>query len=194
MNGHMELNDAVPAVAPIANLEALQVMVDGQRHRVVTMLMDEPLTAKEVAERLGIGRTRLYYHLDLLEKHGLIRVTDTRIVSGILERTYRAVARAFRVDRALLSSQASELQITDAQASIIDAVAQDLRARVMPGTPPPPDDDILVSRAFLRLDSARRKELRERLASLLDEYREADPGGAETEFAFAFFTTKGNQP
>jgi len=188
----MQMNAEVLPVAPVADLQALQALVDSQRHRIVTMLMDEPLTAKEIAARLGIGRTRLYYHLDLLERHGLIRVADTRVVSGIVERSFRAVARTFRVDRALLSSQATDVQITDAQAAILDAVAHDLRARVLPGAPRP-DEDVLVSRAFVKLNDARRKELRKRLAAIVDEFSRADADGVETEIALALFTTNGTQ-
>lgn len=175
--------------APVADLETLQVLADGQRHRIVTLLMEESLTAKEIADRLGIGRTRLYYHLDLLERHGIVRVSGTRLVSGIVERRYRAAARTFRVDRALLSSRASLAEITDAQASILDAVAHDLhvRARARVGT----DDDLLVSRAFLTLSAARRQELRERLTALVAEYRDSDDGGDEIEVAVALFTTAG---
>lgn len=187
MNGQMVVNTEVLAVAPIRDLETLQALVDSQRHRIVTLLMDEPLTAKDLADRLGIARTRLYYHLAILEQHEIIRVVDTRIVSGITERTYRAVARLFRVDRALLGSQASELQISDAQASIIEAVASDLRARAASGEPAS-DEDVFVTRMFLRLSEERRRELRVRLGALIDEYRSADPDGTETEFALALFT------
>jgi DNA-binding transcriptional ArsR family regulator len=186
MNGHMTVNIDVLGVAPIQDLEALRALVDSQRHRIVTLLMEEPLTAKELAARLGIGRTRLYYHLTILETHGLIRVVDTRIVSGIAERTYRAVARTFRVDRALLASQASEEQISEAQAAIIEAVANDLRARAASGEPAS-DADILVSRTFLCLNESRRAELRARLGALIEEYRSADRDWVETELALALF-------
>jgi DNA-binding transcriptional ArsR family regulator len=189
----MQVKDEPIAVAPIEHLEALAVLADSQRHRIVTLLMDEPLTAKEIAERLKIGRTRLYYHLGLLERHGIIRVTDTRLVSGIAERTYRAVARAFRVDRKLLSSEASELQITYAQAAILDAVGRDFRARNIPEKPQN-DDELLIARVFLRLNASRRKELRERLSAIVEEYRDADADGTETEMALALFTAEAERP
>jgi DNA-binding transcriptional ArsR family regulator len=183
----MVVNEDILPVAPVRDLESLRALVDSQRHRIVTLLVDEPLTAKDLAERLNIGRTRLYYHLGILSQHGLIRVVDTRMVSGIAERTYRAVARTFRVDRTLLASQASEAEISDAQASIIDEVARDLRARAA-SAEPAENDDVLVSRTFLSLNDERRAELRARLSALIEEYRSSDRDGTATEVAIALFT------
>jgi DNA-binding transcriptional ArsR family regulator len=151
--------------------------------------VDEALTATELAERLGIARTRLYYHLSLLEQHALIRVAETRVVSGIVERRYRAVARTFRVDRALLASEATEAEVSHVQASILDAVASDLRNRTVVGERSL-DSDLLVSRTFLRLNDERRSELRSRLMALVEEYRDADDVGTEMELAFAFFASE----
>ena len=191
MNGNMQMNDIL-ATAPIQSLEALRTLVDSQRHRIVTLLAEEALTAKELAERLGIGRTRLYYHLDMLEKHGLVQVVDSRVVSGIIERRYRAVSRTFRVDRNLLAANASEDQIAGTQAAIIDSVAADLHMRAAAQLSSS-EEDLLVARMFLRLNERRRRELRARLSALIEEYRDADADGVETEFALAVFTTKGSE-
>jgi predicted ArsR family transcriptional regulator len=150
--------------------------------------MDEALTAKELSERLKITRTRLYYHLDLLEHQGIIRVVDERPVNGIPERRYRAVARAFRVDRTLLGSKNTTGDIVNAQAAILDAVAADLHANA-----DRQDDDVLCARAFLRLTLQRRKELRARMTALLHEFEDAEPEGDDVEIALALFTTGGTQ-
>jgi DNA-binding transcriptional ArsR family regulator len=192
MNVHMQVN--TPAqVVPIEHLETLRVLVDSQRHRIVTLLIDEPQTARELAERLGLARTRLYYHLALLEQHGLIVVSSTRLVSGIEERRYRAAGRTFRVDRALLAAEASEPQIADTQANILEAVAGDLRARAASGGTAPEaadDEGVLVARSFLHLGEERRGALRSRLAALMEEFRDADPAGRPVELAVALFTTE----
>jgi DNA-binding transcriptional ArsR family regulator len=188
MNVHMALND-IPTVVPVQSLEALRALVDGQRHRIVTLLMDDAFTVKELADRLHIARTGLYYHLGILESHGLVRVTDSRLVSGIVEKRYRATARTFRIDRALLSRQASMSEIAATQVSILDAVAADLHLRIL-STPPVDDADLLVSRAFLRLGTHRRRELRDRLMSVVEEYRDADADGVETQVALALFSTE----
>ncbi len=116
-------------VRSIGHIEALRTVSDTQRHRILTLLIEAPLTAGELADRLGLARTRLYYHLNLLEEHGFVHVVDERIVSGINEKTYRATAQCFKVDRGLLAAVASEPQIADAQAAILEQSAEDLRAR-----------------------------------------------------------------
>lgn len=193
MNIHMQVNEGLLPVAEIERLESLRTLVDTQRHRMVTLLIEEALTATELAERLGIGRTRLYHHLRLLEEHGIIRVVERRIVSGIEERRYRAVARTFRVNRALLASQNSEPEISDAQASFLEAIAGDLRARSISGSSASrtdDDNDVLVARMFLHLNDMRRGELRARLQALVEEYREPDSDGRETELGIALYTTE----
>ncbi|MDQ2909105.1 MAG: helix-turn-helix domain-containing protein [Candidatus Eremiobacteraeota bacterium] len=114
------------------------------------LLMDEPLTVREICERFGIARTRLYYRIELLEQHGFIRVVAEETVSWNVERAYRAVARHFRVDPGLFSKDSPEA-IADARAVIVDAVGRDLRVRKAS----PHQTDDFVSRGFLRLTPAR---------------------------------------
>lgn len=99
-----------PATGPAAELvltdiAQLKAISDPLRLRLVEAMNDEQRgwTAKELAERLGTKQTKLYHHLNLLEQHGIIRVTETRLVSGILEKRYQVTARSFRVDRSLLT-------------------------------------------------------------------------------------------
>jgi DNA-binding transcriptional ArsR family regulator len=70
-------------------VERLKAMADPIRMRFVLELGTEPRTVKEVAEALGVPPTRLYYHLRILERHGLVEVANRRMVSGIEERSYR---------------------------------------------------------------------------------------------------------
>lgn len=102
------MNDAQPIEQTradelvIDNLETLKVLADQLRKRIMEQF-DRPSTVKEVAQRLSTTPSKLYYHVNLLEEHGLLIVTDTRIVSGIIEKQYQAAARVFRVKAGLLS-------------------------------------------------------------------------------------------
>ena len=77
----------------------LKVLADPVRSFIIYSLVPEAKTARLLALELGCPPTRLYYHLQQLEKHDLIFVERTRLVSGIREKHYRASARDFRLDK-----------------------------------------------------------------------------------------------
>lgn len=189
------LNIDVEPVAEVSSLEALRVVSDSQRHRILSLLIREPLTPSLIARKLKIARTRVYYHLDLLKEHGFIRVVEERPVAAMIERTYRASARRFHVDRRMLAAGASESEVNDAQARLLERTADSLRARPnaakgeKSGEP-----DVLVSRSFLRLKPKQARELRSALLALIQRY--ADDGldsGDTYEFTLALFSSEGER-
>jgi DNA-binding transcriptional ArsR family regulator len=86
----------------VDDLDTLKVLADPLRLRI-RELMQEPTTVKQVAAVLELPPTKLYYHINLLEKHGLIVLVDTRVVSGIIEKHYQVSAQNVRVAKHLLS-------------------------------------------------------------------------------------------
>jgi DNA-binding transcriptional ArsR family regulator len=86
----------------ISDLETLKVLADPLRLSILECLV-KPGTVKRVAEKVKKPPTKLYYHFNLLEKHDLIQLVDTRVVSGIIEKHYQASARYYRVERGLLA-------------------------------------------------------------------------------------------
>jgi DNA-binding transcriptional ArsR family regulator len=187
------VNKAQPASAiaetmNLPTLEAVRVISDSQRHRIYSQLITAEMTAGDLSAALGLSRTRLYYHLKLLLDHGLIRIVSERPVNGIAEKMYRACARNLRVDRNVLSANASETEIADAQAAIVDQIALDLRARARRA--PATNEDVLVTRTFLRLSARRHAAMRKKLLAVLAEYeRTPDDDGDDVELAMALFTT-----
>lgn len=88
----------------IDDLEALKVYFDPMRSRIMRTVAYTPRAVQEIAQELDVPFTRLYYHMGLLEKHGLIRVVETRNLSGAVEeKYYQIAARSFVIDRALLT-------------------------------------------------------------------------------------------
>lgn len=91
----------------ISDLETLKVLADPLRLNILEYLM-RPSTVKRIAEKINKPATKLYYHFNLLEKHNLIVLVDTRIVSGIIEKHYQAAARVYRVAKDLLAPGSTE--------------------------------------------------------------------------------------
>ncbi len=92
----------------IKDLETLKVMSDPLRMKILELVLDNALTTKQIARAVELPTSRLYYHINLLEEHGLLRVAATRLVSGIVEKYYRAVAQFITVDPALFRSLTPE--------------------------------------------------------------------------------------
>src|SRR5262245_31172041 len=98
-------------VKVIDDLATLRLLSDPLR--LIEELGVVPTTVKALARAMGMKPNRLYYHVNLLEQHGLVRVTHTRIVSGIVERTYALVARHFAVSEALALPTDVKRDVTD---------------------------------------------------------------------------------
>jgi DNA-binding Lrp family transcriptional regulator len=62
-------------------------------------------TVKQLAEELDLLPTKLYYHVNLLEKHGLITVAETQVVSGIIEKKYQVIADNIIIDKNILATE-----------------------------------------------------------------------------------------
>ncbi len=114
--------------------EVLRVVADPLRLRLLEALRRTPMTVTELAEELGVARTRLYYHVRLLEGAGLVAVAETNVVSGIQEKRYRVTAYRLTIDRALVSGAGDDRQPLDVLLSVIfDEVAGEIRRSVASG-------------------------------------------------------------
>src|SRR5215213_2956379 len=133
----------------IDSLETLKVIADPLRKRIMEHF-DTPKTVKEVAKLLGTTPSKLYYHVNLLEEHGLLRVTDTRIVSGIIEKHYQIAAIRFRVKSDLLSPiQDDDENLNTMLANMLDFTKEEIRASVRAGIVAFGDDAPLHKKLYL---------------------------------------------
>ena len=97
-----------PEKQMVNRAERLKVLASPLRMRILECLALDPLNAKTVAKMLEESQTKLYRHLKLLEKHGFVEVAETRLVSGIREKTYRLVKEAVVLDEPFAAEEADE--------------------------------------------------------------------------------------
>jgi DNA-binding transcriptional ArsR family regulator len=71
-------------------------------------LVEAPGSAANLAERVGIPRQKLNYHLRLLEQHGLVELAEVRAHGGIRERVLRATAANYVVSPAAVAEGAAD--------------------------------------------------------------------------------------
>jgi DNA-binding transcriptional ArsR family regulator len=94
-------------VAVIDEPAAAVVALDPVRARLLSELA-EPASAAALAERVGLTRQKVNYHLRQLEAHGLVRVVGERRWGGLTERLLAATAASYVVAPAALGAAASD--------------------------------------------------------------------------------------
>lgn len=166
----------------IDDLDTLKVIADPLRSQILELLIQEPQTVKLLAEKLGLAPSKLYYHVNLLEKHGLIQIAETRIVANMIEKLYRATATSLKVDPDLLRFTTLEGQdsINAILTSTIDATREDLvrsmevRAFELEQGEKNQPRTATITRILSRVSTEQVDQFQARLNELVEEFDEAD--------------------
>ncbi|MDU4713792.1 MAG: winged helix-turn-helix domain-containing protein [Gemella haemolysans] len=79
----------------ITDIEKLKVISDPLRISILTTLGTEKKNSRQLAKLLKINRTKIHYHLNILEENNFIEVVDTDSINGIIQKYYLPTAQAF---------------------------------------------------------------------------------------------------
>ena len=120
------------AVHVLTELEHVKVLADPLRLKILESLCEEARTTKQVAEVLGEKPTKLYHHMEALERIGVIRLERTQQKRGTLEKYYRSIARIFRAEPSLFSGPETATDLVDIAAGLLEESAATIR-RLPPG-------------------------------------------------------------
>jgi DNA-binding transcriptional ArsR family regulator len=181
-------------VFEINDISVLEILNNATRLKILSNL-EEPSSVRAVADAMGVPVTRLYYHINLLEGAGLIKIVETRKVGAMIERIYQSVADIFRPGQAIfndnedlerLAKVTSDIVLDgarlDAEVGLLrhfEAMAQGkTRSELHPGT---------VSRSVRSVSKARAEEFAKRLEDLVDEWSRtvSESGDEEEEFSLS---------
>lgn len=163
----------------IDNLETLKVLSDPLRMQILEV-MRYPITVKEVAKALGLPQTKLYYHVGQMEEHDLIRVVETRVVSGIIEKQYQVVAKYFKVDRSLLAVVKDDTEsFIEVFRGVTETVLQDVGRGIKRGVLVLDQSQTDPNRLFfslgrVNLSQAQALKIYQRLGELVQEILHSD--------------------
>ena len=176
--------NTVPNALELDTLEQFDALMSPQRLRLAEVL-SAPKTAKEAAEELGVPVTRLYYHLNALAEHGLIRVVAQRPKGALVERVFQVAGTSMRPSKAFLEKYGAEglvevtaLAFRHAESRFVAAV----RAGHVGFERDNPERTASIGLSAMRLTRERLSELVERLEALQAEFTEE-----EGELSVSFF-------
>jgi len=119
----------------LSDVRQVKVLANPLRIRILEELCTAERTTKQVAQRLGEKPTKLYHHVDALERVGLIRLARTRQNRGTVEKYYMAVARQFKADSRIFSAADTGGDEGDAAllamiSTVFDRTADEMRGLV----------------------------------------------------------------
>jgi DNA-binding transcriptional ArsR family regulator len=120
----------LPARHVVNTLEGFKAISDPTRDRILSIIQNQPATAKQIADRLGATPGAIGHHLRVLEEAGLAQVVARRLVRGIVASYYTRTGRIFlfELPQELVAGESAALNIiskaheemAEAQATISD--------------------------------------------------------------------------
>ncbi|MBP2323903.1 DNA-binding transcriptional ArsR family regulator [Kibdelosporangium banguiense] len=90
-------------VAVIDDPGAAEVSLDPVRARLLAEL-SEPGSATTLAQRVGLTRQKVNYHLRELERHGLVELVEERRKGNCTERVLQATAASYVISPSVLAA------------------------------------------------------------------------------------------
>lgn len=154
--------------------ETLELLADQTRISIIEML-GEARSVTELAEAMGVPRTRLYHHVKLLEEAGLIEVVDTRKAGALTEKIYLAAASSYRPSEKFLANARPSQQRDAILGAIFGATRVDfaraLEEQGIEGLEEHSDHKrIALGRMVFELTPDRLQDLVSELEGLLERY------------------------
>jgi DNA-binding transcriptional ArsR family regulator len=148
------------------------------RLRILRLCLYEPLTNRQIAQRLDRNPATVLHHVRTLADQGfLVAGQPRRGRRGSREIPYRATGKSWTLELA-------EPAATSGAAAGSNTLLRTILAEVALV----PESEVDASRLGLQLSDEHTEELRSRLAAVLDEFarRPQDPGGRRWSLFLAF--------
>jgi len=173
------------------DIPTLKAFAEPLRMQLLMLLDEGELTVKEMAAKLGVPPTRLYYHVRILESFRLLQVVSTRMVSGIEEKRYAATAKSWNVSDKLLGSEAA----SDVLKAMFDLARVELMLAFGAGGPPPGDLNgavpvLMSTKAYVSRDEVH--EFSRALLALIEKYTTLEKRADTMEYHAIFTVYRAN--
>ncbi len=120
------------SLTQVKSLEQARLLTDPLRLRLIEAFVYAPRTTMQVAELLGENPTKLYRHVDTLERAELLVLVEERKRRGTVERYLQAVAQRFEVDPMLFPPSERQTE----RERMIGALFNDVRQEFLDSTDP----------------------------------------------------------
>lgn len=112
----------------LRELEQIKAISNPYRVEILESFeVDEPQSAKQIAEKLGEPHAKVNYHIKTLLKVGILDLVDEKVKSGIIEKYYLPAAKALVIDKSFMKNTEEEIfqSLNAASISIFEKISED---------------------------------------------------------------------
>lgn len=180
--------------------EQVKILTHPLRMKLIEAFSHKAMTAKQAAQLLGQKPTKLYHHVDALERVGLIKLVKTQKKRGTLEKYYRTVAHHFIVDRRIFQSKSGgKKALRELQASVgtmfdetLAEINRSMAQRLIEPGRKPKSRQAIFARTHIITTREHVEKLEKKINNLLKECCTGKRKRSETEYGLtlAFYPVK----
>ena len=172
-------------VMMVEDLETLKILADPMRNQILEILAPEKLTINQMAKKLGLSPSKLYYHINLLEKYGLIQEVDSIVKANIIEKVYWISAYECKMDDSLCNFSTPEGQESTMTVMVtpIDSTREDMirsleaRATALNQGAEEHPRDVVIYRELRKMSDQAADAFSERIKEVLDDFEDYEEDG-----------------
>jgi predicted ArsR family transcriptional regulator len=158
----------IPEEAFITDPSQFESLNSPTRIRILK-LCTESLSVRQIADRLGVPPTRLYYHVNLLEDAGFLQVVHTRKSGARTEKLYRVAGRSITAGPDLIHNVDDIEAAAKALASIVIEPARIEAEHVMAKRLKGEEQSWDLARSFANLTTDEFEEIASRLRAIVTD-------------------------
>src|SRR4051812_48351086 len=115
----------------IKELAQVKALAEPIRLRLLESFCQQAKTTKQAASEIGeLQLTKLYHHVEALEKAGLIKLVKTVPNRGTVEKYYQAVAKKYAIDQRLFAVAPETAQALDSLQMLFAAALEETMTEV----------------------------------------------------------------
>ena len=152
----------------LSDLEQVRLLAHPLRSRILMVFCGGEFTTKQVAESLGEKPTKLYHHVEMLEKAGLIRKTRNQQNRGTVEQYFEAIAKSFRVDPQIFSGSPAGGDVPGVLVDLFAGTGREM-AELFPNMAAiDADDEAILGHLAVEAEQEHIDELRRRIDAVFD--------------------------
>ncbi|KAA0547688.1 helix-turn-helix transcriptional regulator [Bacillus sp. BGMRC 2118] len=92
-------------------MELMKILSDPRRTQILALASGEPVTVKELAEKIGEEPLRLYYHVKKLVKAELLEIVETKQQGNLIEKYYKSVDMSNTIYKGDIEEQSEHIEL-----------------------------------------------------------------------------------